>query len=314
MNALTLQLLGKDIYSISDEDLVSFFSIEQEETALLEFKSGEVKLEDVYKEVAAFANTEGGVLVIGAPRERDVQRGLEKVKVCFGELTTSSFRGKDWLTQKLASQVIPLPVGIKVQEITVVDGRRFVIEVPQSLSPPHQVAERGIYYIRLDREARPAPHAFVQALFNKRRVPLLSAQITLKTREEDTDAVTVLVVNESRFPADRVGMIVSVWNVDDVECDLRLEKDASQLVDRWTRSMRSDQVLVNPLAMPTNMLIRHRRQPYFVSIGYWSIDCEYQQNYWVCNPLKEGFSLAGNIDTYKEALDNFMDQTILLNQ
>jgi hypothetical protein len=60
-------ILGKNIESITIQDLEEFFTSEQEETSILEFKSGEVQLEDVYKEIAAFLNTERGLLIVGAP-------------------------------------------------------------------------------------------------------------------------------------------------------------------------------------------------------------------------------------------------------
>jgi hypothetical protein len=45
------------------DNLKEFFSPPQEETSVLEFKSGGVEIIDIYKEVAAFLNTEGGLLV-----------------------------------------------------------------------------------------------------------------------------------------------------------------------------------------------------------------------------------------------------------
>ncbi len=66
------QIFNKEVYKVTLEELITFFQSEQEESALLEFKSGESSLEDIYKEVTAFVNTEGGILIIGAPKETKI--------------------------------------------------------------------------------------------------------------------------------------------------------------------------------------------------------------------------------------------------
>jgi len=65
-------IFNKEIYDLEIDDLKAFFSTEQEETSLIEFKSGAVEVDTIYKEVAAFLNTEGGILVIGAPEEKPI--------------------------------------------------------------------------------------------------------------------------------------------------------------------------------------------------------------------------------------------------
>ncbi len=66
------KIFNKPIGSLQLKDLEEYFKEPQEETSILEFKSGEVEINDVYKEVAAFLNTEGGLLIIGTPREEEV--------------------------------------------------------------------------------------------------------------------------------------------------------------------------------------------------------------------------------------------------
>lgn len=48
----------KDIYELRLDDITKFFTIEQEETSILEFKSGEVSLEAIHRIVAGFLNIE----------------------------------------------------------------------------------------------------------------------------------------------------------------------------------------------------------------------------------------------------------------
>lgn len=66
-------------------DIKDFFSTRQEESSTLEFKSGEVDVTDIFKEITAFLNTEGGLLIIGAPREVKEVIGKKTVVYCQGE-------------------------------------------------------------------------------------------------------------------------------------------------------------------------------------------------------------------------------------
>lgn len=79
---LSRTIFKKDIYDLEIADLIDFFSVSQEESSVLEFKSGDVTLEHVHREVSAFLNTEGGLLILGAPIEKKVG----SIKVCQGDL------------------------------------------------------------------------------------------------------------------------------------------------------------------------------------------------------------------------------------
>lgn len=200
----------KDIYSITRQDLEVFFTTEQEENASLEFKSGETSLEDVYKEVAAFLNTEGGLLIIGAPRESKREND-PKIKVCKGPLTPcTKILSKDTLTRAIAGNIMPSPAGIRIQEIYIEGGSAYILEVPQSMTPPHQVTEKGIYFIRLERDAKAAPHGVVEALFRKRDRPALTAKLELfgpdyPLLEEKAYCISIFLHNESYISAENVG-------------------------------------------------------------------------------------------------------------
>jgi predicted HTH transcriptional regulator len=67
---------GKEAKSIEISDLQAFFSDKQYETSTVEFKSGDVEINDVFKEITAFLNTEGGLLIIGAPKETKDQKKM----------------------------------------------------------------------------------------------------------------------------------------------------------------------------------------------------------------------------------------------
>lgn len=162
-------IFNRNSREITIEDVIDYFKTEREETAVVEFKSGEVAIEDLYKEITAFLNTEGGLIIVGSPREQPNKKGKTKGKVCQGDLVYSKFRSKDWLYQKVASYITPTPTNLNIVEVAGSQGTVYLIEVPQSSRPPHQANSDGRYYLRLESEAKPAPHGIVQALFDKRR-------------------------------------------------------------------------------------------------------------------------------------------------
>lgn len=303
--SLCRTLLGKDIYEIQDSDLIEFFATEQEETALLEFKSGEVTLEKLCREIAAFANTEGGVVIVGAPREKEIKRGADVIKTCTGALTSSTFRNKDWLSQKIASQVVPFPVGVRIQELSVVDGKRFIVEVPQSSNPPHQISSEGAYYLRLEREARPAPHGLVQALFTARRKPSLRSSLQHIRLDKVQCEVTVAIHNDSPVPADKVAIVVDVFDVSSVTGGFNYNRDGeNDEFEKFTYSNRDNGVVVQVMRIPITFTVKHQSRPFLISSSFWSKEADFDCQWWVLDP-----ELGAVIE--KGALYNEESQSIL---
>ena len=87
------KIFDKNHEFVSITDIQNFFLEKQEETSILEFKSGDLEIIDLYKEIAAFLNTEG-LIILGAPREQKETVGKVIKRYCQGSLTYSSFRGK----------------------------------------------------------------------------------------------------------------------------------------------------------------------------------------------------------------------------
>lgn len=294
------RILKKDINSLTLKDLEDFFKDEQEETNILEFKSGKVEINDVYKEVAAFLNTEGGILIIGSPEEKEISRGKHKKCICKGQLTFSRFRGKNWLLQKIMSNISPPPVDIKGFEHIDNKGSLIVLNVPQSTTPPHQCCGDGKYYIRLDSEARPAPHGIVQALFNKRKKPILEAAVHYSPKKEKLDEVEVRLYNRSNIPAEKIGIHIEVYNAVEI-CSNTYSVVPSKVDDllgeRYTISEELRPVLVRPLHFSFYLDVTHRNVPYMITVGYWSRDNEYDFQFWVYDPLTQLIVSEGRMDS-----------------
>jgi Putative DNA-binding domain len=211
-----------DFFSgMTENDLVSYFQDGQEESERLEFKSGKSSFSKLYREICAFANTDGGILILGTPTEVEIQEskvGKEKRKTCKGELIPSlEDKTEDSVIQMIQTGITPIIAEIKVKKITCHDGFAYIFFISKSKNSPHQVD--GTYYIRVGTMSQPAPHGIVEALFNKRNPVDLEFHVVAKGDPiEDSYAtnveLAVNVTNKSDYPAHGVeGFVMLVGDI-----------------------------------------------------------------------------------------------------
>lgn len=281
------KIFGKGRDEVTLEDVRSYFSTPQEESSVVEFKSGEVEINDIFKEITAFLNTEGGLLIIGAPRETKQSIGKNIIKICEGELTFSNFKNKDWLYQKIASNIVPAPTDLKIEEFLTEKGNVFLIDIPQSLNPPHQCSSDGRYYLRLERDAKPAPHGIIQALFNKRRIPSLNADIVIANLRSNVDSIVVSIKNESYIPAEKVSYMIEVYNIEDVQAEYKFSAIKDVLGNKFSITCHVPQVLVQVISIPINFNIIHSGKDYLIFVAFWCRDLDFDFKYFTYSPTEK---------------------------
>ncbi|MBT1703236.1 AlbA family DNA-binding domain-containing protein [Chryseosolibacter indicus] len=284
---ISQKIFKKPLFSITKEDVEAFFKTAQLESSVLEFKSGGVQIRDVLKEIAAFANTEGGLLIIGTPKE--TKRTLDKHEdsVCLGELDLcKSIRNKESLMQQVATGILPFPQGILIHEVLSTEGNIFFIEVPQSISPPHQVAGEGRYYVRIEKNSVPASHAIVKALFFKTRSPVLHVSIAV-AKALDAHRCVITIDNASKFPAENVGLHVELYGVNDVKDDT--QHFTPRTINNQLKSIHSAYVNKGILFpgmkdVKHTLIVEGRNAPYVVKITCWCSGAESKTKFWRCDP------------------------------
>jgi hypothetical protein len=181
-------LFNKDLYDLEFADIENFFVTEKEETLNLEFKSftpqGDYAAKEgaIKKAVCGLLNSEGGIIIWGAPIEIKDANGNT---TAIGALTPfSSLLDRDRFINILTSSISPLPIGIRVQVIkNAAQESIFIIEVEKSIERPHQYDNR--YFIRLDGQTRIAPHYLISALMKSTDFPVLRGHLRLKRIETD---------------------------------------------------------------------------------------------------------------------------------
>jgi hypothetical protein len=299
---------GKKINELSFNDIESFFEYEQEENSILEFKSGQVEIESIYKEVTGFLNTEGGILIIGTPKES--KKGNKTI--CKGKLTNANFKSKDWLSQKIISNIQPNPNGIKIIEREQEGVKVFVCEIEQSYNPPHQCSIDGKYYIRLESEAKFAPHGIVSSLFNKRKLPEISVDIdvsildNLPIYHRKSYEISFNIKNLNSNPTDIIHYIITVYNVQTV-----YHKEFSKLNDakikKYSYSSKIDFPLINGIAHPFKFSIDTIKKNTLVSIMIWSKEYPMYFKYLMINNSEDKIEYCRDLNDedilFKDALN-----------
>lgn len=166
------------------QDIEEFFVDAKEESTKIEFKSFSTEhgnfndsLDGVIKGLCAFLNSEGGILIWGAPNGKKM---LGKNSKSFqGALSPLiELKEKDWIINKISDLITPLPVGINVAILQNGAYIIYVFEVQQSNYSPHQF--NNTYWARLDGQTKPAPHYLIDALFKKIRFPNIEGFIILE--------------------------------------------------------------------------------------------------------------------------------------
>lgn len=136
--------------------------IGQIETLRLDFKqstifdeSRERMIEKLTRTVSAFANTEGGTIVIGIAERKD---GKLRVADSIDEGVDIQNHNPEWLQQIIESNVSPYISGIRVKPIFIDSIKRqcaYVITVPSGTTA-YQASDKR-YYGRSEYESKPLP-------------------------------------------------------------------------------------------------------------------------------------------------------------
>jgi hypothetical protein len=304
-------VFDKSYDEIQLEDVIEFFKEAQDETITLEFKSGEKQLEDLYREVSAFLNTNGGLIIWGAPKEKDAEINNQKVKRAQGELVpTNHCKTREKLVQLINTNIVPAPSGIEVKQFTMATGFVYLIDIPRSLHPPHQVQESGTYCMRIDNIAKGAPHGFVEALFNYRRVPKLSADIIFYSTEEEAEIeVEIAIGNESQYPADKVTYIIEIYNAFDIFSDHKLRQvKASDHVRKFSQVFYPDLVIPKGIQERKSFRVVHLHRDILVSVVFWSATSNIDYRYAWFHPKRDTLVPIDHSQTQDEIIKQFIQE------
>jgi len=142
-----MNVFGKDLCEVNVEDLMMLIAEGIPEDKMLDFKR-DLKVDtdsdkkELAKDVCAFANSSGGIILIGVNQDNDAKAS---------ELTGVDIESEDELVRRiqqiLKARVSPKIPGIRFRKIDLENGKSvFVVEIPKSFVSPHMVKEDRFYF------------------------------------------------------------------------------------------------------------------------------------------------------------------------
>jgi hypothetical protein len=130
-------------------------------------------LNELAKQLSAFANMGGGQIIYGVTNAGTISNG-GIARVIRGNQPT-----KEWLEDVIPTLTDYEITGFNVYEIQpkpsgsalAPDKSLYVIDVPDSDRAPHQSKRDNLYYVRLASRSQPAPHRLIEDIRNRARHP-----------------------------------------------------------------------------------------------------------------------------------------------
>lgn len=206
MNNYSYNYFGKDLNELTYSDIVDYFLTEREESDKIEFKAYHKQygnfnknFEGVVRGICAFLNSNGGILIWGAP----LVNKINDVNIFQGELSpVVDLMEKDSLISKISDSITPLPVNVNIKIMENDNLYLYVFEIQQSDYSPHQF--KNTYWARLDGQTKPAPHYLIDALFKKIRYPNIEGYINLDRFGNYGSGkvfleISIIIINFSEF-------------------------------------------------------------------------------------------------------------------
>jgi hypothetical protein len=174
--------MTKDPWDWQESDLFELIRQGVQEGLELDYKRCDAlqktdgKKAELSKDISAFANSAGGVVVYGICEDGHVPTALD---VGFDPSQIS----KEWLEQVINSRIQRRVDGIRVNQIalsTASPGKvAYVVSVPQSNRAPHQASDKR-FYKRFNFESVPMEEYEIRDVANRTSSPSLDIELLFK--------------------------------------------------------------------------------------------------------------------------------------
>ena len=174
--------------------LEAFVDLKQEENVNLEYKRTDTVSNPVKLAItcSAFANADGGLLVLGVDEEEEQDEKGQVVRVRPGRVRWGpKTLTREKLESVLISRIHPWISGMRIYPVRKEEGGvAFLVDIPQSANPPHQAPDRK-YYLRYNFQNLPMEHNQIAALFLRRLRPDLRPGMKVHAIDGTIDAISI---------------------------------------------------------------------------------------------------------------------------
>jgi len=186
--------LGTSPDKVTLEALKNFLKANPTENLHLEFKSGkmflneeEVKL-NLTKVVSSFANSDGGLFIIGV-NEKKAAGEAKSSSLEIDGVPSDNRHTKETLENILISEISPKIDSLIIIPVAVEEGKKvFLIEVPKSERAPHMASDNK-YYKRHNFQILAMEDYEVREVICGRRGPRLKLELEMSNARSENDVL-----------------------------------------------------------------------------------------------------------------------------
>ena len=130
--------------------------------------------DEIAKDVSAFANSDGGVLIYGVEEDK-----ASHLPVRIDDGVDDAVCSREWIENTITSRIIPKVDDCRVVPLQVSPGRSlYVVSVPKSIRGPHQASDKR-FYKRHNFKSEPMEEYEINDVRNRRNQvsPLVTFEI-----------------------------------------------------------------------------------------------------------------------------------------
>ena len=181
-----------ELKNFSIKDIESLIANETEENIHLDYKAAgaidrdDKKRSEITKDVSAFANSDGGIIVYGLSEEDHKPKEISPID---GRVYT-----KEWL-ENVIQLVQPRIENVMIYPIRIDDiGQSiYVVKIPRSGDAPHMARDKR-YYKRFNFKSEPMEDYEVKDLYNRVSIPKIEISGCLLSSKEEDDVVVYKLI------------------------------------------------------------------------------------------------------------------------
>lgn len=176
-------IFSKNFEEITLQDVEFLISNCSDEDQHLEYKEDFSDPKKIAKEIAGFANAEGGLLIFGIKEDQD-ENGSKVFTIKGTGSKIGNTGAEEFLVNSISQNLYPIPNIKGPLKIEVNEGEYlWLINTPRSYEKPHIMSGDGRFFIRYGSSSIPATRMQVEQMFSSSRQNKIDFEELLSSRK-----------------------------------------------------------------------------------------------------------------------------------